>query len=55
MNGPKALSSEDLLKLFKSRGMQVNENDIEKIKHINYYKLKEFAHPLSKTRKKIII
>lgn len=52
MSNPKALSSEDLLNLFESRGMAVNCTDIEKIKHINYYKLKEFAHPLSKITKK---
>ncbi len=51
MTNPKALSSDDLLNLFKSRGMAVNGTDIEKIKHINYYKLKEFAHPLSKITK----
>ena len=51
MNEPKALSSEQLLNLFKERGMVVGEHDIEKIKHINYYKLKEFAHPLAKTTK----
>ncbi len=52
MSNPKALSSEDLLNLFKSRGMAVSCTDIDKIKHINYYKLKEFAHPLSKITKK---
>lgn len=51
MEGPKALYVEELLELFKSRGMDIKETDIEKIKHINYYKLKEFAHPLSKTSK----
>lgn len=47
MTTPKALSSEELLDLFRSRGMQVDDRDIDKINHINYYKLKEFAHPLS--------
>jgi abortive infection bacteriophage resistance protein len=51
MTEPKALSSEDLLQLFKDRGMLVSDKDLEKIKHINYYKLKEFAHPLSKITK----
>ena len=51
MSNPKALSSEELLNLFKSRGMSVNDTDIEKIKHINYYKLKDFAHPLCKITK----
>lgn len=47
----KALSSEELIKLFNDRGMQVTDEDLDKIKHINYYKLKEFAHPLSKITK----
>lgn len=51
MSIPQALSSEELLNLFKNRGMQVDDRDIDKINHINYYKLKEFAHPLSKHRK----
>lgn len=51
MNEPNALSSEQLLELFRERGMEVREQDVEKINHINYYKLKEFAHPLAKTTK----
>lgn len=51
MKAPKALYIEELLELFKDRGMVVSDSDIDKIKHINYYKLKEFAHPLSKIKK----
>lgn len=51
MSCPKSFSSEELLALFKSRGMQVKEEDVEKIKHINYYKLKSFAFPLAKVIK----
>lgn len=51
MSEPVAMSSAKLLELFKNRGMIVNEQDVEKINHINYYKLKEFAHPLCKTTK----
>lgn len=51
MNEPIALSSNQLMELFRSRGMIVSEQDIEKINHINYYKLKEFARPLAKIEK----
>lgn len=51
MNNPKPLTFQELANLFKQRGMEILDTDIEKLKHINYYKLKEFAHPLSKTQK----
>ena len=48
MDKPSALTNSQLLELFKSRGMKVEEADVDKLKHINYYKLKEFAYPLAK-------
>lgn len=51
MLNPIPMSCKQLLNLFEDRGMQVSPEDEEKIKHINYYKLKEFAHPLSKITK----
>lgn len=51
MEYPKPLTFEALADLFKQRGMEVLDKDIEKLKHINYYKLKEFAHPFAKTQK----
>ncbi len=47
MGEPIALSSQELMELFESRGMCIDGFNIKKIQHINYYKLKEFAHPLS--------
>ena len=47
MEAPVALSWEEQLALFKNRGMTVTDNDIDKIKNISYYRLKEFARPLS--------
>ncbi|MCJ0563508.1 Abi family protein, partial [Enterococcus cecorum] len=47
----KALSWNEQLELFKSRGMIVNDSDIEKIQNISYYRLKEFARPLAKIKK----
>ncbi len=44
---PVALSWEEQLKLFKDRGMKVRETDIDKLKNISYYRLKEFARPLA--------
>ena len=35
----KALSWNEQLELFKSRGMIVNDSDIEKIQNISYYRL----------------
>ncbi|MBC1811421.1 CAAX protease [Listeria booriae] len=45
----KNLSFEEQLKLFQSRGMIVSNDDIKrnKLSNINYYRLKEFAAPLS--------
>lgn len=51
MDGPVALSFEQQLDHFRTRGMDVSERDIEKIKNVGYYRLKEFARPLSKTKK----
>ena len=44
---PVALSWEEQLKLFTDRGMKVRETDIDKLKNISYYRLKEFARPLA--------
>ena len=51
MKLPVALSWDEQLALFKSRGMTVTDNDIDKIKNISYYRLKEFARPLSTVSK----
>ena len=51
MEEPKALSSEKRIELFRNRGMCIDDENINKIQHINYYKLKEFAHPLSTVKK----
>ena len=37
MDKPSALTNSQLLELFKSRGMKVEEADVDKLKHINYY------------------
>lgn len=47
MKEPLALTWEEQLRLFENRGMKVSDNDIEKLKNISYYRLKEFARPLS--------
>lgn len=47
MGTPKSLSCNELLQLFSSRGMRIDEVDSLKIQHINYYKLKEFAEPFA--------
>lgn len=47
MERPNSLNNRQLLELFKNRGMRVKEADIDKLNHINYYKLKEFAYPLA--------
>nr|WP_263313798.1 Abi family protein [Mammaliicoccus sp. Marseille-Q6498] len=46
---PKPLSFQEQADLFLSRGMIIKNKDhaIKKIENIGYYKLKEFAHPLS--------
>lgn len=51
MDEPLYLSCEEQLELFAARGMKVKEHDVKKLEHVNYYRLKEFARPLSKTRK----
>ncbi|MEX2947713.1 Abi family protein [Staphylococcus warneri] len=50
---PKALSFNEQVDLFESRGMIISNKDnaIKKIENIGYYKIKEFAHPLSKVVK----
>lgn len=48
---PKSLKFEEQLELFRQRGMIIKDTDIKKIENISYYRLKEFAHPLSKTTK----
>lgn len=47
---PKFLKVEDQLDLFYRRGMKLTnkKKHIEKLKHISYYRLKEFAKPYSK-------
>lgn len=47
---PNSLKIEDQLDLFYRRGMIITDKDkhIEKLKHISYYRLKEFAQPYSK-------
>lgn len=45
---PTPLTWEQQLDLFEQRGMIVKFDDTEKLKHISYYKLKEFAKPFSK-------
>ncbi|EOS7878460.1 CAAX protease, partial [Enterococcus hirae] len=49
MDEPLYLSCEEQLELFAARGMKVKEHDVKKLEHVNYYRLKEFARPLSKT------
>lgn len=51
MEGPLPLTCEEQLDLFKQRGMSVKSTDAKKLEHINYYRLKEFARPLSKISK----
>lgn len=48
---PVALSWKEQLDLFKSRGMIIHKGDIDKLKNISYYRLKEFARPLSTVKK----
>lgn len=49
---PASLKFEEQLALLKQRGMVVTDTDIKKLENISYYRLKEFAHPLSTTTKK---
>lgn len=48
MVAPESLDNNQLLELFHSRGMNIDGVDADKLKHINYYKLKAFAYPLAK-------
>lgn len=45
------LSFQEQLELFAARGLSVKNEDVKKLEHISYYRLKEFARPLSTTRK----
>lgn len=47
---PSSLSIEKQLELFASRGLLINdfERNKEKLRHISYYRLKEFARPYAK-------
>ncbi len=51
MHQPYALSNIQLVELFRSRGMNIDDNVVDKLEHINYYKLKEFAYPLASIQK----
>lgn len=50
---PKPLNFQEQANLLIERGMVINniDNAIKKLENIGYYKLKEFAHPLSKETK----
>ncbi|BDD37951.1 Abi family protein [Streptococcus ruminantium] len=54
MNTPIALEWEKQIDLFKQRGMDIGDAKLnqEKLQHISYYRLKEFARPLAKISKK---
>lgn len=47
MTKPEPLSFEKQLDLFAERGMDVKPDDIHKLEQISYYRIKEFARPLS--------
>lgn len=47
MEAPEALDNNQLLELFRNRGMNIDGVEADKLKHINYYKLKTFAYPLA--------
>ncbi len=47
MEQPHALSNTQLIELFHNRGMDIDIKVANKLEHINYYKLKEFAYPLA--------
>ncbi|MCO4684297.1 hypothetical protein Si002_01438 [Streptococcus infantarius subsp. infantarius] len=51
MNIPLPLTWDEQLELFKERGMVVKADDVKKLEHISYYRLKEFARPLATTRR----
>lgn len=47
MSGPIPLSWESQIDKYRQRGMSIGDNDVEKLKNISYYRLKEFAAPLA--------
>ena len=47
MKQPISLSWESQIDKYKQRGMIIDDNDVEKLKNISYYRLKEFARPLA--------
>lgn len=57
MSTPIALEWEKQIDLFKQRGMDIGDAKLnqEKLQHISYYRLKEFARPLAKISKKTVI
>lgn len=49
---PDSLTFLEQLELFEKRGMVVDkEKDVKKLENVSYYRLKEFAYPLSTTTK----
>ncbi|WP_300784392.1 Abi family protein [Streptococcus sp. 19428wC2_LYSM12] len=48
MSEPISLSWESQIDKYRQRGMSIGDNDVEKLKNISYYRLKEFATPLAK-------
>ncbi|HEM3612447.1 TPA: Abi family protein [Streptococcus suis] len=47
MEQPISLSWESQIDKYRQRGMIIGDNDVEKLKNISYYRLKEFAAPLA--------
>lgn len=47
MKTPTSLTFEDQLSLLQSRGMKVSKRDVNKLKIIGYYRIKQFAAPLA--------
>ncbi|HBC4824488.1 TPA: Abi family protein [Enterococcus faecalis] len=52
MKEPLSLSFDEQMALFEERGMQMTSKDVEKLKVIGYYRIKQFAAPLA--NKKIV-
>lgn len=46
--GPEQLLFQEQLNLFSDRGMDIENAKVKKLENIRYYRLKEFARPLSK-------
>lgn len=46
--GPEQLLFKEQLNLFSDRGMDIENAKVKKLENISYYRLKEFARPLSK-------